>query len=268
MPSTLARRLRSLTGATALLLAPAVAHALPGSIGGCGGTPFFLCLSVSDFAIGTASNGLATNQLRLTLKNQSSAVYAPATFTTFLIGGIGSAYDVTALAASSGAYTQTSNVDHRNDDNGFTGAGWNGSPQPNFIGFDNAGNTGLATGQSVTLTFSFNHSIASTDFLTPAGDAFRSSLQFAVHAQGASAAVGALCGGTSSKAVFDATGRAVSASSGANAATGCALGSVTGVGSSVVPEPGTLALLGTGIFGVGAVAVRRRRGLLRDIPRD
>jgi len=255
------RDLRSAAATLALTLLPASAHALPGALDLCGGNSYTVCVRLSDWTFGTGvgpgGNGLGTDQLRFTLANQTAAAYAPAAVTTFLIAGLGSAYDVSALTASSGGpYVGVSSVGQPNADNGYGGVGYDGTPQPAFIGFDNGGVAGLAAGASTTLTFTFHRPIAVTDFMT--GDALRSSVQIALHAQGATPEVGARCGAMSSKAAWDATGAPLPGAGNALAA-GCdEVG--TSVTGSVVPEPGTLVLAATGVAGVGLFARRRRRG--------
>ncbi|WP_284350252.1 PEP-CTERM sorting domain-containing protein [Roseisolibacter agri] len=252
---------RALAAAAAVaLLLPAPAHALPGALDLCGGNSYTVCVRLSDWTFGTGTgaggNGLGTDQLRFTLANGTAAAYAPATVTTFLIAGLGSAYDVASVSASSGGpYVGVSSGTAPNADNGFAGVGYATSPQPSFVGFDNGGVTGLAAGQAATLTFTFTRPIATTDFVD--GDAWRSSLRFAVHAQGAAPEVGALCGATSSKAAWDATGAPLPGAGDARPA-GCGDGgTLTG---AVVPEPATLVLAATGMAGIGLVARRRRRG--------
>ena len=251
----------ALLPALALAAPLASAQALPGALDLCGGNSYTVCVRLSDWTFGTgvgpAGNGLGSDQLRLTLANHTAAAYAPATVTTFLIAGLGSAYEVAALTASSGGpYAGVSSVGQPTADNGYGGVGYVGAPQPSFIGFDNAGITGLSAGETTTLTFTFTRPVAVTDFL--ADDALRTSLRFVLHAQGATPAVGALCGAMSSKAAWDASGAPLPGAWSARPA-GCdEVG--TSLTGAVVPEPGTLVLAATGVAGVGLFARRRRRG--------
>ncbi|GLC24340.1 hypothetical protein rosag_08530 [Roseisolibacter agri] len=105
------------------------------------------------------------------------------------------------------------------------------------FGANAAGNNGLTVGRTVTFEFAFTQAITAADF---------SAVQLAIHDQGAVAGCG-----QSSKSVFDGgTGAFVGAS------VSCAPGG-GGVGS-VVPEPSTYLLMGSGLLGLAGIARRRR----------
>ena len=216
----------SLAATVALAAASTPAHAAPlFASAGCGGLTFVSCAAWSASYSGST--------LSLTVTNASAdapASNANSVFTRIYLGNVLRDY----VLQANGFSVSGSNVgswSYANEGNGF-----NLLVEDTF-GANAAGNNGLTVGKTATFQFQFTQAITSADF---------ASVQLAIHDQGAVAGCG-----QSSKSVFDGNTGALVGSG-----VSCAPGG-GGVGS-VVPEPSTYLLMGSGLLGLAGVARRRR----------
>lgn len=216
----------SLAATVAIAATSTPAHATPlFASEGCGGLTFVSCAAWSASYTGST--------LSLTVENTSAD--APASnpnsvFTRIYLGNVMRDYVLVANGFSVGG-SNVGSWSYANEGNGF-----NLLVEDTF-GANAAGNNGLTVGRIATFQFQFTQAINSADF---------AAVQLAIHDQGAVAGCGA-----SSKSIFDGnTGEFV------GAATACAPGG-SGVGS-VVPEPSTYLLMGSGLLGLAGIARRRR----------
>jgi hypothetical protein len=200
----------------------------------CGGGNFFSCVTLTV-------TGQGSKDLLFTVTNTSNVNPANNPNSVFKEFGVGNgAYAGTdPTVAADGALSSRFSVAGTNP-NSFNGFGYTAD---NFFGLTPVApppTNGLHTGESVGF---FLHFTSATD-----ATAFLDGFQFAVHDL---AGYTDSCG--SSKAAFDNAGNPLDGSASPDHFATC------NGPTSTVPEPGSLALLGTGLFGLVPMVRRRRK---------
>lgn len=206
----------------------------------CGGTDFFSCVTVGVTGTGTSS-------LTFSFTNVSNTAPANNPNSVFKLFGLSNTVVPVSISSTSSSFTTVCSVFvagcgevGKNFANTFQGAGLTGD----FFGLNAnhpAPTNGLKTdGQTASFTLVFSSAVNASNFLN--------GIDYALHDIGG---LTDACG--SSKADFGATGTPAAGSAHPSNAATCS------PGTNTVPEPSSMALLGTGMVGLVPMLRRKRR---------